>query len=45
MIKCHIIADILGVKKGKFVVTQNRFKNESRYNEWQRRDGKNLYFD
>ncbi len=43
--KCHIIADILSVKKGEFVVTQNRFKNESRYSEWQRRDGKNLYFD
>jgi len=45
MVKCHVIADILGVKKGEFVVTQNRFKNESCYSEWQGRDGQNLYFD
>lgn len=45
MVKCPVIADILGVKKGEFVVTQNRFKNESCYSEWQGRDGQNLYFD
>lgn len=45
MVKCDVIADILGVKKGQFVVARNIFENESCYSEWQGRDGQNLYFD
>ncbi|MDS1032380.1 ARMT1-like domain-containing protein [Porphyromonadaceae sp. NP-X] len=45
MVKCDVIADILGVKKGQFVVARNIFENENCYSEWQGRDGQNLYFD
>ncbi len=45
MVKCDVIADILGVKKGQFVVARNIFENENCYSKWQGRDGQNLYFD
>lgn len=45
MVKCPVIADILGVKKGEFVVTQNRFKNENCHSKREGRHRENVCLD
>ncbi len=45
MVKCDVIADILGVEKGQFVVARNIFENENCHSKWKGGNRENVCLD